>query len=147
MQPNRETDSTREPDPRRSGDLGSVDVLGPLLSAAIFGYYGFFFGLSTDDGAGNTVPLFLATVWALRVAAVLFAAELVVAFLGAFAGIPRGGLIAGALGGVATLVLAIVTVWSIADPNWDIAINHLIMIICVLWNGYASIRAIREELR
>jgi hypothetical protein len=118
------------------------DVLGPLLSTAIFGYFGFMAGLATGDGSG-TVPLYLTTVWVLRVSAILFLGCAVVAMMR----FPRAGLLAGVAGGIATLGLAVVMAWSIADPERDIAVHPLIMILCILWNGYGSFTAIRAGLR
>lgn len=138
---------TPPPAPTRPGPQGfddrGPDVLGPLLSAAIFGYFGFFTGLQTDDGSGTTVPLYLATVWVLRLSALLFLAAAVIAILGK----QRAGLYAGIAGALATLGLVVVTAWSMLDPERDIAVNHLIMIICILWNAYSSFVGIRSALR
>lgn len=122
--------------------MQGADVLGPVLSALIFGYFGFFVGLSTGDASG-TVPLYLATVWVLRISAILFAAAAVVAMLG----IHRATLISGLVCAVATLGLLAVTVWSVADHERDIAVSPLIMAICIAWNGYCAARAIRDGLR
>jgi hypothetical protein len=144
MHRDQESADPRAPASRRSdGDYGSVDVLGPLLSAAIFAYFGFFSGLQSDDGSGNTVPLFFAAVWGMRLASVLFLAAAVVAILG----VNRAGVLAGILGGLGSAILAAITVWSMADSTKDIAVNHLIMIICVLWTAYSAFRAIRDDLR
>lgn len=129
--------------PHRRDDGESLDVLGPLLSAAIFAYFGFLSGLATDDGAGNTVPLYFAAVWGMRIASILFLASATVAMLG----VGGASLTAGGLSAIATLILAAITVWSMVDPTYDIAVNHLIMIICVLWNGYSAFRALRSDLR
>ena len=134
--------SPTRPSARDFDDRGP-DVLGPLLSAAIFGYFGFFTGLQSDDGSGTVVPLFLTTVWVLRVSALLFLAAAVIAILGK----SRAGLFAGIVGAIATLGLVVVTAWSMLDPDRDIAVNHLIMILCILWNAYSSFSSIRSALR
>jgi hypothetical protein len=127
----------------RGYDDRGPDVLGPLLSAAIFGYFGFFTGLRSDDASGAVVPLYLATVWVLRISAILFLASAVIGIVGKH----RAGLLAGIAGVVATLGLTVVTAWSMIDPDHDIAVNHLIMILCILWNGYSAFTAIRSALR
>ncbi|MCX5651163.1 MAG: hypothetical protein NTU45_07210 [Planctomycetota bacterium] len=131
-----------QPSDRGYDDRGA-DVLGPLLSAAIFGYFGFFTGLRSDDDSGAVVPLYLATVWVLRISAILFLASAVIGMVGK----PRTGLLAGIAGAVATIGLTVVTAWSIIDPERDIAVNHLIMILCILWNAYSAFTAIRSALR
>jgi hypothetical protein len=144
MTPNQSPDAPHDGASRtRAPERGSIDVLGPLLAAAIFAYFGFFSGYSTDDGAGNIVPLFFAAVWGMRLASVLFLAAAAVAILG----VNRAGLLAGILGGVGSAILAAITVWSMADSTKDIAVNHLIMIICVLWTAYSAFHAIRDDLR
>lgn len=134
--------AANRPDPSDLDDR-RPDALGPMLSAAIFGYFGFFTGLSSDDGAGNIVPLYITTVWVLRIGAVLFA----VAAMFALSGMREAGLFAGVAGAIATLGLAAVTAWSMIDPQHDIAVNHLIMIICIVWNAYSSFVSIRAGLR
>lgn len=144
MTPNEASPAPHDGDQRaRVSDRGSIDVLGPLLSAAIFAYFGFFSGLTTDDGSGSTVPLFFAAVWGMRLASILFLAAAVVGMTG----VNRAGLLVGLLGGLASAILAGITVWSMADSTKDIAVNHLIMIICVIWNAYSAFRAIRDDLR
>lgn len=117
-------------------------MLGPVLSALIFGYFGFYVGLSTGDDSG-TVPLYLATVWVLRISAILFVAAAVVALVG----IRRSTLISGLVSAVATLGLLVIAVWSLADQERDIAVHPLIMAICIAWNAYSSAMAIRDGLR
>lgn len=144
MTPNQSPDAPHDGASRTSGsDRGSIDVLGPLLAAAIFAYFGFFSGLQSDDGSGNIVPLFFASVWGMRLASVLFLAAAVVAILG----VNRAGVLAGILCGLGSAILAAITVWSMADSTKDIAVNHLIMIICVIWTAYSAFRAIRDDLR
>jgi hypothetical protein len=136
-------DERRSPaDGRPTAPSQGADVLGPVLSALIFGYFGFLAGLSTGDASG-TVPLYLVTVWVLRVSAILFVAAAVVAMLG----IRRATLISGLACAAATLGLLVVMVWSVADQQRDIAIHPLIMAICIAWNGYCAGRAIRDGLR
>jgi predicted amino acid-binding ACT domain protein len=82
-------------------------------------------------------------VWVLRISAILFLASAVIGMVGK----PRTGLLAGIAGAVATIGLTVVTAWSIIDPERDIAVNHLIMILCILWNAYSAFTAIRSALR
>ncbi len=123
----------------------SPDAFGPLISAAIFGYYGFLSGtVSQTTGAqGETVALWLGTLWILRVAAVLFAVCAVLAFRAD----QRTDLVYGAVGVIATAGLAAILVWDQLDTNYQTAFSPLLLVIFVAWNAYASVSTLRDALR
>lgn len=118
------------------------DLLAPILSAAIFGYYGFFAGLATIGRDGEPVALWIAFVWALRGAAVLFALSAAVALAKARVGL----LVYGASGVVATGGLLAVFVWDLASPD-GVAIHPAILLILIVWNGYGSLTSFLSGLR
>ncbi len=121
------------------------DAFGPLLSAAIFGYYGFLNGTvsQTTGNQGETVALWVGTLWILRLAAVLFAVCAVLALRGD----RRTNLIYGAGGLAATAGLAAILVWDQLDSNYQTAFSPLLLVIFVAWNAYASGSTLRDALR
>jgi hypothetical protein len=117
-------------------------VIGPIISAALFAYYGFVAGLSTHGGAGEPIALWIAFVWVLRVAAVIFGISTVLALLRN----PKTDLLYGAGGLFATAALAGVLAWDLVDPN-SLAVSPIILVILIIWNGYSSIQTLRDALR
>jgi hypothetical protein len=128
--------------PRTPTDARGPDVIGPIISAALFGYYGFVAGLSTHGSAGEPIALWLAFVWVLRVAALIFGISTVLALLRN----PKTDLLYGAGGLFATAALAGVLVWDLVDPN-SLAVSPIILVILIVWNGYSSIQTLRDALR
>jgi hypothetical protein len=120
-----------------------IDPVGPLISCVLFGYYGFFAGLLTTDNSGATVPLFVAFVWTLRVAAILFAACACMSFIP----VRRGELWAGLAGVIATAGLLGILIWDALDNVYQVACPTWLLAILVIWNGFTSVRALRDTLR
>ncbi|MEY3143242.1 MAG: hypothetical protein RLY21_1735 [Planctomycetota bacterium] len=130
---------------RSAGGFGSApDVLAPLLSTAIFGYYGFLSGTTADttDADGNTVPLWIASLWILRLATILFLGSTIVAVMRT----QRATLIHGLAGGLATLGLATILIWDQLEPAYDFACPPLILLVFIVWNGFTSFLTVREAL-
>lgn len=123
----------------------SADAFGPLISALIFGYYGFLDStvrVTTDD-AGNTVLLWLGTLWILRVSTLLFLASMALAFRND----RKTDLLYGASSILATLGLLVILIWDQADTQYQTVFHPIILLICIAWNGYGSIQTLRSGLR
>jgi hypothetical protein len=123
----------------------SADVFGPLISAVLFGYYGFLDGTvrQTADSAGKTVLLWLGTLWILRVSALLFAASTVLALRND----RKTDLLYGLASLLATLGLLVILLWDSADTEYQTVFHPLILLVCIVWNGYGSIQTLRSALR
>jgi hypothetical protein len=123
----------------------SADAFGPLISALIFGYYGFLDSTvrDTTDDADNTVLLWLGTLWILRVSALLFVASTVLAFRND----RKTDLLYGASSMLATLGLLVILVWDQADTQYQTVFHPIILLLCIAWNGYGAIQTLRSALR
>jgi hypothetical protein len=120
------------------------DPFGPALSALIFGYWGFLDSTVADtvDDSGATVPLWLGALWILRGTAVLFAVCVGLALLRT-----RPAAIAyGAVGLLSALGLLAILVWDQLDTKYFFAAHPLILLVCALWNGWASVSSLRRSL-
>jgi hypothetical protein len=128
--------------PRSAADrLG--DLLAPLISLVLFGYYGFLAGLDTADSSGTTVPLWLGSVWILRVVTILFAATIVLALQAH----PWSELAFGAAGLAATLGLLVILAWDQLDTSNATVFHPLLLAVFIIWNGFGSISTLRAALR
>lgn len=131
--------------PRTASDREAPDVVAPLLSAAVFGYYGFLSGITSDitNDAGEVVPLWVGSLWILRLCTLAFIGCAVVGFLK----LRQAGLIFGIAGMFAALGLFVVLAWSQLDTEYDFACHPLILLVFGCWNAYVSFIAIRASLR
>lgn len=121
------------------------DAFGPLIAAAVFGYYGFIDSTvsQTADNSGKTVALWVGSLWIIRVAALLFAVSVGLAFRN-----DRRSDLAYAVGTlVATLGLVVILVWDQLDTTYQTAFHPLILVLCIVWNGYSALTALRAALR
>ena len=117
------------------------DSLAPLISAAIFGYYGFLAGLATHGADGEPIALWIACVWVLRASTVLYAICAVLAWRGR----PDAELAYGLCGLAATAALAAIFVWDLISPD-GVAVNPILMVVLLVWNTYNSVSTIRGGL-
>lgn len=102
-----------------------------LLSAAIFGYFGFTMKPVAADG---TFVLFMAILtWTLRVSAILFAACAGVALVSPIA----GNLLYALVGVVGAGLFVVVAIMDVADRNYA-TIHPLLLLIFAAWNGFGS---------
>lgn len=123
----------------------TADAFGPLISALIFGYYGFLDSTvrDTTDDAGNTVLLWLGSLWILRISALLFLASTALAFRND----RKTDLLYGASSILATLGLLVILIWDQADTQYQTVFHPIILLLCIAWNGYGSIQTLRSALR
>ncbi len=128
---------------------GQLDPLAPLISLAVFGYYGFLNSTTAviTDNAGEIVPLWVGSLWILRVCAVLFAACAAMALVRKPSIAPWGLLAYGIAGAFATLGLLAILVWDQLDQQYFFACPPIILLILVVWNGYSSAMTLRDALR
>jgi hypothetical protein len=133
------------PTPRGTDPATMPDVFAPIISAAVFGYYGFLSGTTADitNDVGEVVPLWIGCLWILRLCTLVFIAITVVAFLP----VPKVGLIFGAGGLLAAAGLLTVLVWSQVDQTYDFACHPLVLLAFAILNIYTSAMAIRASLR
>lgn len=128
---------------------GQLDPLSPLISLAVFGYYGFLNSTTAviANDAGEIVPLLVGSLWILRVCAVLFAVCAGLAFAKKQ---PMGSwslLAYGIVGAFASLGLLAILVWDQLDQQYFFACPPLILLILVVWNAYSSAMTLRDALR
>ncbi len=141
--------STLREEPPSARSLASrraaPDLLSPLISLVLFGYYGFVSSTTSDltNENNETVALWLAFLWSMRVVALLFAGCVVLALTKHAA----AHLALGICGLVATATLATLGLWDASDTNYQLACPTLLLWIFVAWNGYASITTLRESRR
>ena len=117
------------------------DSFAPLLSALIFGYYGFIAGLSTHGANGEPIALWIAFLWVLRAATILY----VICTVLAWRRRPGAELAYGLCGLGATAGLAVIFVWDLISPD-STAVLPLLMAVLLVWNAYSSIGTMREGL-
>jgi hypothetical protein len=117
------------------------DLLAPLLSAVVFGYYGFIAGLDTHGSDGNPVALWIAFVWVLRIATLLYLGCLVLAVRAR----PNSELAYGLASAFATAGLAAIFCWDLASPDSTV-MHPLLLLVLIVWNGYCAGSAIRNGL-
>jgi hypothetical protein len=136
------------PPTERAGIVSPVqtDLFSPLISAAIFGYYGFLNDTVRDvidDQTGQTVPLWIAFLWSMRLVAVLFLISVGMAMLR-----KRGSLFVSGLAGMtAALMLAAFAVWDAMDEQYMLAAPGWLLVLFAAWNGYASAGTLRDGVR
>ncbi|MFZ9880704.1 MAG: hypothetical protein ACO3QC_04810 [Phycisphaerales bacterium] len=117
-----------------------LDVLGPALTAAVFGYFGFIAGLATTGNDGETVPLYTAFVWSMRVVAL----GALVAVLLALSGNRRAAPLYLAIMVLTTVCPLGCAIWDLADTTYNLASPPILLIVFAIWNGYCAFGAARE---
>lgn len=119
---------------QRPQSTGIASPVIMLLSAAIFGYFGFFIGLTNQGPSGEVVFMFTLLLWTLRVGAIAFAASALIAFVQ-----PTAGELMYCLSSLATaLGLAAVGVLDIMDQQYAAAIPPILAFIFAAWNGFSA---------
>jgi hypothetical protein len=122
-----------------SGPLSGPGVM--LLSAAIFGYFGFSVAWLTTGNNGEFLLYVAILEWTLKVTAIAFLAAALLAFASPLA----GNLVYSVVGLLGALALLVVLVLDIADQQHT-AISPILLIIFIGWNGYGSWMGLRAAL-
>lgn len=111
-----------------------------LLSAAIFGYFGFFIGLTPTTASGEFVLFFAILLWTLRIGAIVFAAAGLLTMVA-----PVAGNAVYAIGSLVTaLGLVTVGIMDMLDTQRAAAIPPVLAFIFAAWNGYGAVSGLRE---
>lgn len=111
-----------------------------VLSALIFGFFGFRMGVTASDG--KVVLFFALLTWTLRISAILFALSAVVTLAMPVV----GNLLYALVGVVGAGLFVVVVVMDIADRNYTASVHPVILILFAVWNGYGSWLALRAIL-
>ncbi len=111
-----------------------------ILSALIFGYFGFTLGTTAANGS---FILFMSLLtWTLRISCIVF----IVSALVTMARPVIGNLLYALAGVVGAGLFIVVAVMDVADPNAATAIPPLLLIVFAAWNGYGSWFCLRSVL-
>jgi hypothetical protein len=127
--------------PEKTGQLAGPAIM--ILSALVFGYFGFFRTWNTR-GAGGEFVLFPALLgWTLKISSILFlvAAGLTIVKLVA------GNLIYALTGVAGAGMFVVVAVMDIADQGHTIMpYAPVVLVLFAAWNGYGSWLSLRVVL-
>jgi len=112
--------------------IGRVGVM--LLSAAIFGFFGFMMSWpELDVQTGKLIPLVVTLKWTLRITAIAF-------LICALVSMPLpdvGGLVYAAVGMACAAALAVLGVWDLTS-HWYSGIHPFLLFVFAAWNGVTS---------
>jgi hypothetical protein len=111
-----------------------------FISAAIFGYFGFFFGLTSTTTAGNVVFFFGLLLWTLRIAAIGFLLSGLLTFAAPLA----GNLLYSVTGLLSAAGLVLVGIMDLADAQRAAAISPVLAFLFAAWNGYGAWSGLRS---
>ncbi len=111
-----------------------------ILSALIFGYFGFTMSTTASDGA---FVLFMALLtWTLRISCIVFAACALITTARPIA----GNLLYALAGVVGAGLFIVVAVMDVADRNYAAGIQPVLLFVFAAWNGYGSWFCLRSVL-
>ena len=115
-----------------------------LLSAAIFGFFGFFYiNWNTPGVDGDPVLFRVMLGLTLKTTAIFFAACAALTVVKPF----LGNLLYSLGGGVSAVLFLVVAAMDIADDQHMIAPNaQYVLILFAAWNGYGSWSALRKVM-
>ncbi len=122
----------------------SASLAGPgmmLLSAAIFGFFGFMMIFpEIDSMTGKLIPMVVALKWTLRAAAVAFLLS-----AGLSMANPRAGnILYSGVSLISAGLFAVVAVWDIMTPQYMSGVHWFLLLVFAAWNGYAALSGLRE---
>ncbi len=110
-----------------------------LLSAAIFGYFGFMLAFpELDTKTGSLIPLVITLKWTLRAAAIGFLLAAVITMANTFA----GNLLYALVGIVSAAMFVGIAVWDLGSP-WHSGVPPFLLFVFAAWNGYSSFAGLR----
>lgn len=110
-----------------------------LLSAAIFGYFGFATHWNYHSGLTGEFLLFVALLdWTLKGSAIAFGASALLTL----ANRVLGNLIYGVVGLIGAIMFVVIAGMDYADTKHR-ALHPLLLLIFAAWNGYSSFAGLR----
>ena len=113
-----------------------------FLSAAIFGYFGYWLAWDHTGVDGQTLAFVLIEVWTLRLCAAGFALSGLLTYFQ-----PRQGeYLYAAIGILSAVAFVIAGVLELLDEQ-HAAIGPFMLFIFAAWNGFGSITSLRSLLR
>jgi hypothetical protein len=125
--------------------LTQAGLTGPgmmLLSAAIFGYFGFGMTWIHTSAITGQFLLFVALLdWTLKVTAIAFAVSGILTMLHARA----GNMLYSIAGLLSAILFVVVAMLDMADKQHT-AISPIILLIFAAWNGYGAWQGLRMLL-
>jgi len=110
-----------------------------FLSAALFGYFGFFIGLKATTADGTVVWFFALLLWTLRLAAIGFLLSAVFSLTAPLVG---EGLYA-VIGLASAAAFVTIGVADVLDTQRMAALPPLLAFFFAAWNGLASFSGLR----
>lgn len=115
-----------------------------VLSALIFGFFGFFYvNWNTPGVDGNPVLFRVLLGWTLKGAAVLFLASAALTLFKP----PAGNLLYAVTGVVSAALFVVVAVMDVADSQHTfMPYGWVVLLLFAAWNGYGSWSALRAVL-
>ena len=124
--------------PRNASIMAGPGIM--LLSAAIFGYFGFAMGwVHTSATTGQVVPFVPLLEWTLKGTAIVFLLSAVLTFWR-----PRAGnLLYAASGLLSAALFVVVAIMDWMDPQHS-AFSPVILLLFAAWNGFGSWGALRD---
>lgn len=135
-------------------DAGSMMLAGPwimVLSAALFGYFGFWMRPLSTGPQGQIVFLFALFAWTLKLSAIGFALSAGITFVRPLLGNMLYSVVS--LLGAGAFVLVLVL--DLLDTSRTVAISPVLLLLFAAWNGYgfwtglqavAAVARLRREL-
>lgn len=129
-------------DHRQSSALGGPGIM--LLSAAIFGFFGFYYVQgSTLNASGQLVPSWFLVKWTLRGAAILFAIAAGLTVVRPWS----GNLLYSVCGLLSAALFVVILVVDYLDKQHAAPIPPVLLAIFAAWNGYGAWTELRAVLR
>ncbi|MCH2162292.1 MAG: hypothetical protein MK085_10520 [Phycisphaerales bacterium] len=113
-----------------------------LISAALFGYFGFFTSWSTTGTDGQFLPFVAIVEWSLKGGAIGFAVSGILAF---FAVRPAEFIYA-IVGIITAIGFVIGGVLDLADTQHT-ALSPFLLFLFAAWNGYGSFSSLKRLLQ
>ncbi len=117
---------------RHSGALAGPGWM--FFSTILFGYFGFFMGLTANSTSGAFVFFFAALLWTLRISAIGFLASALVTFVQPL----FGNLLYSVVGLLSAAGLLLVGVMDIVDAQNSAALPPVLAFLFAGLNGYTS---------
>lgn len=125
--------------------ISAAGLAGPgvmLISAAIFGYFGFgITWLTTSSITGQYLPFVAIFEWTLKIGAIAFLASGVITFAQPLA----GNVLYAVASMLSAIAMAIVLALDFMDKQHQV-MPEIVLLILVLWNLFGSWSSMREVL-